>query len=544
LRDLYRAEFGHYDGATFRADFMAGLAVAAVALPLALAFGVASGATAAAGLVTAIVAGLVIGALSGAPYQISGPTGAMSAILILLVQEHGIAGVWVAGMLSGVVLLAVGLLGLGRFIAFIPAPVIGGFTSGIALVIGIGQIDELLGVKAPTAPTAALQLVDLVRGVRDPNVSALVLGVAVMIIMLSWPRRWRARLPASLVGIAVAALANRLLGGPAAVIGAIPHTPILTDRLMPSAIPWTHLGSFAGPALTIAALGAVESLLCGAVASQQTGIRLAANQELIAQGAGNLLLPFAGGVPATAAIARSGVGIQAGGRTRMTGIVHALVLLSTMLVLAPAMRHVPLTALAGVLLVTAWRMNEWEGIRYVFGRRFKTASLSFLITMAATIVLDLTQAILAGALLSAAVFMNQIAGMRITREPVDAPELRRRGIDITGDDAGRGVEVAQVSGPLFFAAVGAFNEAFASLDGVRSLVLAMRGVPLVDTSGLQALLHLQERLEASGATLFIASPNPAVRTMLERGGVVTAVGADRVFPSTDTAIAAAMHHTV
>jgi SulP family sulfate permease len=536
LKQLYRAEFTGYGLAAFRADVLAGLTVAAVALPLALAFGVASGATAAAGLVTAIAGGLVIGALSGAPYQISGPTGAMSAVLIVLAERHGLPGLWVAGLLSGVLLLAIGLLGLGRFIAFVPEPVVAGFTSGIALLIAIGQLDAFLGVDLPVG-SAAERLIACARTLPAPDAQALVTGGLVITTMLVWPRRWSARVPASLVGIVLATGLAAICRWRIAVIGNIPQTLLLDDRLRFGDIPWQRLADFALPALSITALGAVESLLCGTVASNMTGIRLAANQELVAQGAGNMLLPFLGGVPATAAIARSSVGVKSGGRTRLTGIVHALVLLASMFALAPIMSRVPLAALAGVLMVTAWRMNDWASIRFIFGRRFKTAMVTFAVTLVATVALDLTQAIVLGAFLSGAVFLNQIASIRIHVEEVDREKLRRRGIEMESD--GRSMRVGYLTGPLFFAAVSSFNEAFAHLEGVRTLVLSMRGVPLVDTSGVQALAHLLERLEHQGGELYLAALHPPVESMLERAGLLARLGRDRVFWSADQAIHAA-----
>ena len=299
LPQLLRAEFTDYDAGKFRADLLAGITVAAVALPLALAFGVASGATAAAGLVTAVLAGLVIGGLSGAPYQISGPTGAMSAVLILLTQKYGLQGVWVAGLLSGLLLTAIGLLRLGRFIAFIPAPVITGFTSGIALIIAIGQIDNLLGVRTPGTESAAEKLLGYFQHPLSPDWRALAVGGLVMAVMLAWPKRWAARFPASLLGIVLATGLVVMTGWPVQAIGEIPQTLLLADRLDLSAVPWGQWQDFIAPTLTITALGAVESLLCGAVASNMTGIGLQANQELIAQGLGNVLIPFFGGVPAT-----------------------------------------------------------------------------------------------------------------------------------------------------------------------------------------------------------------------------------------------------
>jgi len=543
LREILRVEFRGYNAGTFRADALAGMTVAAVALPLALAFGVASGATAAAGMVTAILAGIVIGGLSGAPYQISGPTGAMSAVLIGLAMKYGIEGVWIAGVLSGVVLLAIGLLRLGRFITFVPAPVITGFTSGIALIIAIGQIDNLLGVTTESAESAARKALVYANAVANgglaPDWHAVALGGLVIAIMLAWPPRWNARIPGSLLGIVVASAVAAATRWPVKVIGAIPHTLVLADRLSLGAIPWSRLPEFVAPTLTIAGLGAVESLLCGAVASNMTGIRLAANQELIAQGAGNILLPFFGGVPATAAIARSSVGIKSGGRTRLVSIVHALILLAAMFALAPLMSGIPLAALAGVLVVTAWRMNEWESIHYIVKHRFKVAMLTFAITMITTIALDLTQAILIGAILSAAIFMSEIAAMKISLEEVDPEKLREKGINAESNC--RHVRVAYITGPLFFAATGHFNEAFARLGDTHALILSMRGVPLIDTSGLQAMAALERRVAAAHGTLMLAGVHDDVRQMLRRGGLEDAIGPENIFWSSDQAIAAVEH---
>jgi sulfate permease, SulP family len=537
LVKLYKDEFKGYTASKFQQDLLAGLTVAAVALPLALAFGVASGATAGAGLVTAIIAGFVIGALSGAPYQISGPTGAMSAVLIILAQKYGLSGVWVAGVLSGILILLIGLLRLGRFIAFIPAPVVTGFTSGIALIIFIGQIDNFLGAKTPGADSSALKVLGYFRGGFTPDWQAMSVALIVILTMLFWPKKWSARFPASLLGIILATLVNFLLHWPTQIIGDIPRTLILADRLSFNNIPWTHLQDFVLPTLTITALGAIESLLCGAVASNMTGIRLQANQELVAQGVGNILIPFFGGVPATAAIARTSVGIKSGGHTRLVSIIHALALLASMFILAPVMSQIPLAALAGVLMVTAVRMNEWETIRYIFKHRLKTAAITFLVTLVATITLDLTQAIAIGVFLSGAVFLSQIASLEIDLQEVDVDKLRQRGIQNAGHC--RHVRVAYITGPLFFAATGNFNEAFAHLEDTHALILSMRGVPLVDTSGLQALLALQEKLAHKGTTLMIAGVPENVRRMLTRGGLTAAIGEENFFWSADQAIVAA-----
>ncbi|GAB4445858.1 MAG: SulP family inorganic anion transporter [Anaerolineales bacterium] len=534
LARLYKDEFTGYSLAKFQQDLLAGLTVAAVALPLALAFGVASGATAAAGLVTAIVAGFVMGFLSGAPYQISGPTGAMSAVLIVLANRYGLEGIWVAGFFSGLLLLIIGLMRLGRFIAFIPSAVISGFTSGIALIIFIGQIDNFLGVKTQAAETAAQKLLGYFHGGFMPDWHAIAIGLIVILTMLFWPPKWNARFPASLLGIILATLLSSTLGWSVKIIGDIPRTLLLADRLSLAHVPWANLPDFIAPTLTITALGAVESLLCGAVASNMTGIRLQANQELIAQGVGNMLIPFFGGVPATAAIARSSVGIKSGGQTRLVSIIHAVGLLLSMFLLAPFMARIPLAALAGVLMVTAVRMNEWHAIRFIFGKRFKTDMIAFTITMLATITLDLTQAILIGSFVAGAVFLNKIATLDIDVQEVDVERLRQKGIQTTGKC--KHVKVAFLTGPLFFAAVGQFNEAFQNLGDTHALILSMRGVPLIDTAGLEAIHRLDERLEKQGGMLMFAGIHDNAYTMMKRGGLVEHLGEENFFWSSDQAI--------
>ena len=534
LTRLYKDEFTGYSLAKFQQDLLAGLTVAAVALPLALAFGVASGASAAAGLVTAVLAGLIMGLLTGAPFQISGPTGAMSAVLIVLVSRYGLEGIWVAGLLSGMALLVIGLLRLGRFIAFIPAPVISGFTSGIALIIFIGQIDNLLGVQTPATETAAQKFLGFFNGGFSPDFRTIFLGLVVIGTMLFWPSKWNARFPSSLLGIILATLVNWALNWSTPVIGTIPQTLLLQERLSLSNIPWSSLGDFIAPTLTITALGAVESLLCGAVGSNMTGIRLQANQELVAQGVGNMLIPFFGGVPATAAIARSSVGIKSGGQTRLVSIVHAVGILFSMFLFTEFMERIPLAALAGVLMVTAVRMNEWEAIRFIFGKRFKTDMVAFSITMLATIVLDLTQAILIGSFLAGAVFLNKIASIDVDVQEVDIERLKQKGIETSGKC--QHVRVAFLTGPLFFAATGQFNEAFGNLGDTHALILSMRGVPLIDTAGIDSIHRLHHRLHKQGGALMIAGAHDNARKMMARGGLVQAIGAENFFWSSDQAI--------
>lgn len=539
LLDLWRREFGGYTRARFTRDLIAGLTVAAVALPLALAFGVASGATAASGLVTAIIAGLVIGALSGAPYQISGPTGAMSAVLVVVVQQYGLRGLWLAALLAGIIILALGLLRLGRIINFIPAPVITGFTSGIALVIAIGQIDNALGIQTASSASSALKLFGYFSKPLPPlNGYAIACTGGVIATMLILPRfRWGARLPAALIGLVLVTTLAAVLDWPIARIGTIPATLILPDRYIPAQADLGIISALLGPAVAIAALGSIESLLAGVVAGRMTGQKLAVNQELVAQGIGNILLPFFGGVPATAAIARMSVGIKAGGMTRLVSFIHALTLLVGALALGSTIGRIPLAGLAGVLLVTAYRMNEWHLIRLYVARRLKGPVLVLLATMVATVALDLTQAIVVGVVLSLLIFLSQISRLEIVSSAVDRARLDA---DHPSTAAGvEGVQVVYITGALYFGATGQLVDDLERLKPSRAVILSMRGVPLIDASSLHALEHLWHAQRAAGGLLLICGLQPQVRRMFERVGLVELFGEETFYWDASEAIAAA-----
>jgi SulP family sulfate permease len=534
LARLYKDEFSGYSLIKFRQDLIAGLSVAAFALPLALAFGAASGVSAAAGLVTTIVGGIIIGALAGAPYQISGAKAATSAVLIVLLNRYGLEGVFVAGLLSGTLLLIIGLLRLGRFTDFIPAPVISGFTSGIAIIILIRQTDNIFGFKTPVANTAALKLIGYFNSGLTPDWHAIVIGLIVIAIMLLWPAKWNARFPASLLGIISATLLNAALNWSIPMIGTIPRSLILPDHISLINAPWTHWTDFIAPALTLTVLGSVESLLCGAAGSNMMGIRLQVNQQLIGQGIGNMLLPFFGGVPSTSAIIRTRVAIQSGGQTRLVSIIHSLTLLIVMFLFTGFLEKIPLAALAGVLMVTAARTIDWDAIKHMVNKRFKTNIIVFTTAMLATVVFDLTQAILFGSFLAGAVFLNKIASIDITVQEVDVERLRQKGIETAGEC--KHVRVAFLTGPLFFAATGQFNEAFIDLKDTHALILSMRGVPLIDTEGLEEIHRLYKKLHKQGGTLMFAGVHDNARAMMERDGLVEIIGEKNFFWSSDQAI--------
>lgn len=532
LRQL-RQEFRGYNGAKLSKDLMAGLTVAAVALPLALAFGVSAGATAACGLVTAIIAGLVISALTGGYYQISGPTGAMAAILGSLIAGYGMQGMFVAAFLAGILLILAAVLHLGNLTAFVPAPVITGFTSGIAVVIALGQIDNFFGTYSEGG-SALAKLVSYGRLGFAPDVTTTAVALFVVLLMVFFPKKWNAVVPASLIGIIIATAATLLLDLEIATVGEIPQTLMLPERLNPTQIDWGTVPSLLAPAFSIAVLNMLESLLCGASAGRATGVKLNNDQELFAQGVGNLVLPLFGGIPATAALARTSVAVRSGAQTRLTGIFHALGLLIMMFVLAPVIRYVPLAALAGVLMVTAWRMNEWHAIKYIFGHRFKGAIAKFVVTMICTIVFDLTVAIVVGVGLGLILMVARLSGLQINYECVDMSRLKN-------DDAVLAARydnamVAYVTGPLLFANISVLEELPERVGDCDTLLLSMRGVPSMDVSAAQVLLGLLEEYRNRGVDVVICGLPSASMTMMRRAGIVDLLGEQAFYWSVERAL--------
>ncbi|NLG23935.1 MAG: SulP family inorganic anion transporter [Clostridiales bacterium] len=500
IRDL-RAEFSGYGMGRLARDLMAGLTVASVALPLALAFGVSSGADAAAGLVTAIAAGLLIGALSGASYQISGPTGAMSAILIGVGARQGIQGVLLAGLLSGGLLIAMSIFNVGGLVKFIPSPVIAGFTSGIALVIALGQVDNFFGVSSEGAELVE-RLGSYARLGFSPSGQAALMGGAAIAIMALWPKKWP--VPGSLVAIAATLVLNLILNPSAPAlreVGGIPRSLVAPNRLALSGLSLGGALQAVGPAVSIAALGMIESLLCGLSAGRMKGEPMDARRELMAQGVGNLLLPLIGGVPATAAIARTSVAVRAGQQTRLTGVVHSLALIASMFLLGGVMSRIPLAALAGVLMTTAWRMNEWPAIRQIFSSRMKHAMAMYLITLCCTVLFDLTIAIAAGVLVAAVAHVAKSA--RLTLSAEDAGDRR----------------VIRLHGALFFGTQGQIQRLEALAEGAEAVAIDLSGAHSADLSALGALREACEQLASRGASVSIEGARPELAGEMRRAGL-------------------------
>lgn len=506
---MIKEEFTGYTLRTLKMDLLAGITVAAVALPLALAFGVSNGADAAAGMITAIIAGGVIGSLSGSFYQISGPTGAMGAILMSIVATKGLSGVMLATFLAGIFLLLAGILKIGSITSLIPAPVITGFTSGIAIIIALGQLDNFFGVYSE-----GHNLIEKLQSYQhfgfSPNGPTTILGICVIVGMLLFPKKWNQKIPASLVMIILATVGTVLFKLPVNTVGKIPTTIVSDNRLFFSNIQLSGLKDVLIPAISIAMLGMIESLLCGASAGRMTGKELDSNQELMAQGIGNIILPFFGGVPATAAIARTSVAIKSGAQTRLTGIFHAVFLLLSMMVFAPIMSNIPMSALAGVLIVTAWRMNEWEIIKGFCQKRFYPALIKFFVTMLATVVFDLSVAILLGVAASCLIFLAKSSQISINVEEIDWERVALTPVEHTKDWV-----VVYLSGPLFFMSSGKLKRTLDSLKDKEGIILSMRGVSSIDTTALTILSDCYTQRKENNQELYFSSMQPNVKEMIQ-----------------------------
>lgn len=527
LSDL-KNEFKGYNGKALSQDLMAGLTVAAVALPLALAFGVSSGADAASGLITAIVAGIVIGVLSGASYQISGPTGAMAAILLSVSAQYGISGVLTAGFISGAILILAAICKVGKLVSYLPAPVITGFTSGIAIIIALGQIDNFFGTKS-VGENQIQKIASYFNGQGSfqPDWLAVMFGAIVVVLMIIYPKKWNAVVPSSLVGIIVALVVNMIFfeEGTVAEVGNIPQSLVTDGSIIKSGFDLGHITNLIIPAISIAALGMIESLLCGASAGKMKGETLDAQRELIAQGIGNMIIPLLGGVPATAAIARTSVAIKSGGKTRLVSVFHSLVLILSMFLLGGVMKRIPLAALAGVLMVTAFRMNEWTAIKSIFKKKFKSSILQYVITMIATVVFDLTVAIVIGVIAAMLVFVVKSCELRVVTSDIDESKLEGKVKSGHHEE----FKVVYLTGPLFFGTQEKLISALESLEGATQVILSMRGVPTADDMSLQELERLYNRLLEKGTQISFTGVQDAVSDMMDRAGFRERIGSEHFY---------------
>ncbi|MBD2433973.1 MULTISPECIES: SulP family inorganic anion transporter [Fischerella] len=504
---------------------------AVVALPLALAFAVASGVDPKAGLYTAIVAGIIAAVFGGSPVQITGPTGAMAVILVGIVAKYGIEKVWIAGVMAGIIQIALGVAKLGRLVKFIPYPVTAGFTNGIAVIIFCGQLNNFFGLQLPRSEHFLPGLWQTVMHLEGLNWAAVGLATVVIVIKLFWARI-TTTIPGSLVGLVLATAIASFLHLDVPTIGAIPQSLPL-----PQSIPhWNDFGlirELINPALALAALGSIESLLSAVVADGMTvSEKHDSDRELIGQGLANMIVPFFGGIPATGAIARTAVNVRSGGKTRLSGVIHGLALAMIVLTLAPLAAQVPLAALAGILMVTSVRMIEWEAIGLLVRATYSDFAVMIL-TWAVTIFFDLVLAVEVGLIAAGALFIKRMSDLSLGKVP--ETEAFPPGVPL---ELSKQIAVYRVDGPVFFGAAERFVTFLRNEPEVKYLILRLRFVPNMDTTGLVAMEDIYHDLKRHDCRLLLSGLQPEVHKLLERSGLLDKIGRENCFETTDAAICA------
>ncbi len=523
---------------SWRGDVVAGITVGVVALPLALAFGITSGLGATAGLVTAIVAGIVAGVFGGSNVQVSGPTGAMTVVLVPIVARYGADAVFVVGMMAGVLIVAAAVFRLGRYIAFIPWPVVEGFTVGIAIIIFLQQVPAALGVPKPDGEnTAAIAVRAIADGASHANWETLALVAVVTAVMLIAPRIHKS-LPASLLAVVIASVGVAVAGWDVPSIGALPNSLPLPS--LPS-LSGGKVGDLLGAAFAIAALAAIESLLSAKVADGMSDTaRHDPDRELFGQGLANLMSPLFGGMPATGAIARTAVNVRAGARTRVSSIVHGLVLVLVVLFAGPLVARIPLAVLAGVLMVTAVRMVEIHNVRAVL-RSTRSDAFVLGLTTVATVAFDLIVAVEIGVAVAAALALRAISqSATAVVEPMSAVE-----IDATTEAAllHEHIVTYRLDGALFFGAAQRFLTELTAVSDVRVVILRLPQLQVLDATGAHALGEIVAELEARGITVLLKGPSPEHLRVLEAVGSLDRLAHENhVFSQLDEAIAHARVH--
>ncbi|PZV09518.1 MAG: SulP family inorganic anion transporter [Leptolyngbya sp.] len=517
--------------AHWRGDLTGGLTAAVVALPLALAFAVASGVDPKAGLYTAIVAGIIAAVFGGSPVQITGPTGAMAVILVGIVAKYGIEKVWIAGVMAGIIQVALGIAKLGRLVKFIPYPVTAGFTNGIAVIIFCGQLNNFFGLQLPRSDHFLPGLGQTVIHLEELNGAAIALATMVIAIKLFWARITTA-IPGSLVGLVMATAIATFFHLEVPTIGSIPQS-----LPMPQFIPhWNDFGlirELMNPALALAALGSIESLLSAVVADGMTvSEKHNSDRELIGQGLANIVVPFFGGIPATGAIARTAVNVRSGGKTRLSGVIHGVALAVIVLTLAPLAAQVPLAALAGILMVTSVRMIEWEAIGLLMRATYSDFSVMIL-TWMVTIFFDLVLAVEVGLIAAGALFIKRMSDLNLVKVP--ETEVFPPGVPL---ELTKQIAVYRVDGPVFFGAAERFVTFLRDEPEVKYLILRLRYVPNMDTTGLVALEDIYRDLKRHNCRLLLSGLQTEVQTLLERSGLLDKIGRENCFETTDAAICA------
>lgn len=539
----------NYSKADFSTDLMAGIIVGIVALPLAIAFGIASGVSPEKGIITAIVAGFIISFLGGSKVQIGGPTGAFIVIIYGIIQEYGIEGLMVATLLAGVLLVLLGAFKLGTVIKFIPYPIIVGFTSGIAVTIFTTQIADIFGLdfQGEKVPGDFIgKWLIYFRHFDSVNWwNATVSIISVFIIAIT--PKFSKKIPGSLIAIVVVTAAVYCIKTYAGItsIDTIGDRFSIQAQLPEANVPsldWEAIKNLFPVAVTIAVLGAIESLLSATVADGVIGDRHDSNTELIAQGIANIISPIFGGIPATGAIARTMTNINNGGRTPVSGIVHAVVLLLILLFLMPLAQYIPMACLAGVLVIVSYNMSGWRTFMALL-RNPKSDVVVLLITFFLTVIFDLTIAIEVGLLITCVLFMKRVmetTEISVIRDEIDPNQESDLEVHEEHITLPKGIEVYEINGPYFFGIATKFEEIMSQLgDRPKIRIIRMRKVPFIDSTGIHNLANLCEMSQKENIHIILSGVNPKVHQVLEKSGFYELLGEDNICSNINEAVAKA-----
>jgi len=543
----------NYNKQTFMADLMAGIIVGIVALPLAIAFGIASGVSPEKGIITAIVAGLAISAFGGSKVQIGGPTGAFIVIVAGIINQYGMEGLTIATLMAGVFLIGFGLLRLGTIIKYIPYPIIVGFTSGIAVTIFTTQVKDLLGMQLAHVPSDFIEKwIAYFQNLGSIDAWSAVVGIASVALIGAWPlftsRSPLKKIPGSLVAIILMTIVALLLKEYAGItsIETIGDRFSISSQLPQATMPvlsWEGIKELVPPAMTIAVLGAIESLLSATVADGVIGDHHNSNTELVGQGIANIVSPIFGGIPATGAIARTMTNINNGGRTPIAGIIHAVVLLLIFLFLMPLAQYIPMACLAGVLVVVSYGMSGWRSFRALL-RNPKSDITVLVTTFLLTIIFDLTVAIEVGLICACLLFMRRMSETTDVRAVYDEIDLNEDADMEAGNlehlTIPEGVEVYEINGPYFFGAGNRFEDLMARYGGHPKVrIIRMRKVPFIDSTGLHNLENMCRMSQKEGITVVLSGVNEKVEAVLTRNGFQELLGVENICNHIDLALARA-----
>ncbi len=535
-----------YDKKTFMADLMAGIIVGIVALPLAIAFGIASGVSPEKGIITAIVAGMMISIFGGSKVQIGGPTGAFIVIVYGIIQQYGIQGLTIATLMAGVFLIGLGVLRLGTIIKYIPYPIVVGFTSGIAVTIFTTQIKDLFGMSMDSVPSDFVEKWGAyIANIANIDPWSAAVGIISVIIISLMPKLSK-KVPGSLVAIIIMTVAVLLLKNYAGIttIETIGDRFSINSQLPGAVVPeltWETIKGLVGPAVTIAVLGAIESLLSATVADGVIGDHHNSNTELIGQGIANIASPLFGGIPATGAIARTMANINNGGRTPIAGIIHAVVLLLIFLFLMPLAKYIPMACLAGVLVVVAYGMSGWRSFLTMAHRNPKSDVTVLLLTFFLTIIFDLTVAIEFGLICACLLFMRRMAETTDVHAILDEIDLNEDADMQRGNlehlTIPKNVEVYEINGPYFFGAGNRFEDIMARYGRRPKVrIIRMRKVPFIDSTGMHNLENMCLMSQREGITVVLSGVNKKVEDVLKRNNFNKLLGEENICNHIDIAL--------